>query len=71
MAQDVEEAQSTSRGPDMGNLVLILGDQFSRSSETLDGFDKAADALWMAEVQEDATHVWSYELRIALFLISP
>jgi len=38
----------------MRNLVLILGDQLSRESKALDGFDKAVDAVWMAEVQEEA-----------------
>ena len=55
----------------MRNLVLILGDQLSRESKTFDGFDKAVDAVWMAEVQGEATHVWSYKPRIALFLILP
>lgn len=55
----------------MRNLVLILGDQLSQESKAFDGFDKAADAAWMAEVQEEATHVWSHKLRIALFLTLP
>ena len=55
-------------GRDMRNLVLTLGDQLSRESKAFDGFDRAADAVWMAEVQEEATHVWSHKLRIALFL---
>jgi len=52
----------------MRNLVLILGDQLSRESKALDGFDKAVDAVGMAEVQEEATHVWSHKLRLTLFL---
>ena len=55
----------------MRNLVLTLGDQLSRESKALDGFDDTEDAVWMAEVQGEATHVWSYKPRIALFLILP
>ncbi|MDW8106579.1 MAG: cryptochrome/photolyase family protein [Armatimonadota bacterium] len=50
------------------NLVLVLGDQLDRRSAALDGFDPAHDAIWMAEVAEEATHVWSHKARIALFL---
>jgi deoxyribodipyrimidine photolyase-related protein len=52
----------------MRNLVLILGDQLDRRSAALDGFDPACDAVWMAEVAEEATHVWSHKARIAIFL---
>lgn len=52
----------------MRHLVLILGDQLDRRSAALDGFDPACDAVWMAEVQEEATHVWSHKARIAIFL---
>ncbi|MDM7460318.1 MAG: cryptochrome/photolyase family protein [bacterium] len=52
----------------MRNLVLILGDQLDRRSAALDGFDPAHDAVWMAEVAEEATHVWSHKARIAIFL---
>lgn len=52
----------------MRNLVLILGDQLDRNSAALDGFDPACDAVWMAEVAEEATHVWSHKARIAIFL---
>ncbi|MCS7273056.1 MAG: cryptochrome/photolyase family protein [Fimbriimonadales bacterium] len=50
------------------NLVLVLGDQLDRRSTALEGFDPAQDAVWMAEVAEEATHVWSHKARIALFL---
>ncbi len=50
------------------NLVLVLGDQLDPSSAALDGFDPAHDAIWMAEVAEESTHVWSSKPRIALFL---
>ncbi|OYT73270.1 MAG: cryptochrome/photolyase family protein [Armatimonadetes bacterium CP1_7O] len=52
----------------MRNLVLILGDQLDRRSAALDGFDPTCDAVWMAEVAEEATHVWSHKARIAIFL---
>ncbi|MCS7190926.1 MAG: cryptochrome/photolyase family protein, partial [Fimbriimonadales bacterium] len=52
----------------MRNLVLVLGDQLDPSSAALDGFDPACDAVWMAEVAEEAEHVWSHKARIAIFL---
>jgi deoxyribodipyrimidine photolyase-related protein len=50
------------------NLTLILGDQLDRDSAALDGFDPTCDRIWMAEVVEESTHVWSHKARIALFL---
>ncbi len=50
------------------HLVVVLGDQLDRHASALDGFDPASDAIWMAEVREEATHVWSHKARIALFL---
>ena len=50
------------------HLVIILGDQLDARSSALDGFDPAQDVLWMAEVAEEATHVWSAKQRIAVFL---
>ena len=38
------------------------------TSAALDGFDPKLDAVWMAEVAEEATHVWSHKARIVLFL---
>jgi deoxyribodipyrimidine photolyase-related protein len=52
----------------MRNLVLVLGDQLDASSAAFDGFDPARDAIWMAEVREESTHVWSHKARTALFL---
>lgn len=49
-------------------LVLVLGDQLDRNSAAFDGFDPALDAVWMAEVMEESTHVWTHKARIALFL---
>ena len=50
------------------HLVLVLGDQLDRSSAAFDGFDAARDTVWMAEVAEESTHVWTHKARIAVFL---
>ena len=50
------------------NLVLVLGDQLDRRSAAFDGFDRACDRVWMAEVAEESTHVWTHQARIAVFL---
>lgn len=52
----------------MRNLILILGDQLDATSAVFDGFDARRDAVWMAEVSEEANHVWSHKARIVLFL---
>jgi deoxyribodipyrimidine photolyase-related protein len=49
-------------------LVIVLGDQLDLDSTALDGFDPKSDAVWMTEVAEEATHVWSHKSRIAVFL---
>ena len=49
-------------------LVVVLGDQLDLEAAAFDGFDPAQDAVWMAEVDEESTHVWSSKQRIALFL---
>jgi len=50
------------------HLVLVLGDQLDLDAAAFDGFDPAQDAVWMAEVAQESTHVWSSQPRIALFL---
>ncbi len=50
------------------SLVLVLGDQLDAQSDAFDGFDPKLDAVWMAEVAEESTHVWTHKARIALFL---
>jgi deoxyribodipyrimidine photolyase-related protein len=50
------------------NLVIVLGDQLNADSAAFDGFDPAQDAVWMAEVAEESTHVPSTKPRIAIFL---
>ena len=56
----------------MRRLYIILGDQLDRDSLIFDGIDHDVDmdndCFWMAEVREEATHVWSHKQRIALFL---
>ncbi len=52
----------------MRNLVLVLGDQLDAKSAAFDDFDKRRDAVWMAEVAEESTHVWSHKARIVMFL---
>jgi deoxyribodipyrimidine photolyase-related protein len=49
-------------------LVVVLGDQLDLDAAAFDGFDPGQDAVWMAEVEEESTHVWSSKQRIALFL---
>lgn len=50
------------------HLVVVLGDQLNRSAAAFDGFDGSQDLVWMAEVAEESTHVWSSKQRIAMFL---
>ena len=49
-------------------LVIVLGDQLDLDASGFDGFDTATDAVWMAEVAEESTHVWSGKPRTAVFL---
>jgi deoxyribodipyrimidine photolyase-related protein len=53
---------------ELRNLVLVLGDQLDVNAAAFDDFDAARDAVWMAEVAEESTHVWSSKPRAALFL---
>jgi deoxyribodipyrimidine photolyase-related protein len=57
-----------SPGSGTRHLVLVLGDQLDAGSAAFDGFDARRDAVWMAEVDEEAVHVWSTKARIAVFL---
>ena len=49
-------------------LIIVLGDQLDLEASAFDGFDASVDAVWMAEVAEESTHVWSSKPRIAMFL---
>jgi deoxyribodipyrimidine photolyase-related protein len=53
---------------ELRSLVLVLGDQLDLEAAAFDGFEPQLDAVWMAEVAEESTHVWSSRPRIALFL---
>ncbi len=50
------------------HLVLVLGDQLDRGAAAFDGFDPALDAVWMAEVDAESTHITSSKQRTVLFL---
>lgn len=50
------------------DLVIVLGDQLDHNSAAFDGFDAGRDAVWMAEVSGESTHVFSHKVRIAFFL---
>jgi deoxyribodipyrimidine photolyase-related protein len=62
--------QRTEHRPLRGRrrIVLVLGDQLDLHAAAFDDFDPATDAVWMAEVAEESTHVWSAKPRTALFL---
>ncbi len=49
------------------NLILVLGDQLDLRSAALNTLDPELDAVWMAEVDQEATHVWCHKMRIAFF----
>ena len=53
---------------ELRSLVIVLGDQLDLESSAFDGFDATHDAVWMAEVSEESTQVWSGKARIAMFL---
>jgi deoxyribodipyrimidine photolyase-related protein len=53
---------------ELRHLVLVLGDQLDLDAAAFDGFDARHDAVWMAEVDEESTAVWSSQPRTALFL---
>ncbi len=50
------------------HLLVVLGDQLDLQASCFDTADAQHDAVWMAEVAEESTHVWSSKPRIALFL---
>ena len=52
------------------NLVIVLGDQLNADSAAFDEFDSERDVVWMAEVDEESTHVWTHKARIVMFLAS-
>lgn len=48
-------------------LYLVLGDQLDRQSPVFRKMNPKKDAVWMAEVEEEADPVWSHKMRIAFF----
>ena len=52
---------------ELRSLVVVLGDQLDLEASAFDGFDAGCDAVWMAEVAEESTHVASSLQRTALF----
>ncbi len=62
------EPASSGQGSRLRSLVVVLGDQLDLDAAAFDGFDPAQDLVWMAEVDEESTHVWSSKQRIAMFL---
>ena len=53
---------------ELRSLIVVLGDQLDLDAAAFDGFDAAADTVWMAEVAEESTHVWSSKPRSVMFL---
>ncbi len=51
-----------------GRLIVVLGDQLDLEAAAFDGFDTRSDTVWMAEVAEEASHVWSSKARTVMFL---
>ncbi|WP_373531348.1 cryptochrome/photolyase family protein [Vampirovibrio sp.] len=45
-----------------------MGDQLTLNNPALNTLDPTSDLIWMAEVAEESTKVWSHKARIALFL---
>jgi len=54
--------------PGLRSLVIVLGDQLDGDAAAFDGFDAQLDAVFMAEVDQESTHVWSSKQRTAVFL---
>jgi len=63
-----EESISTSNDHQVRHLVIVLGDQLDAGSAAFDGFNRQVDVVWMAEVDEEAEHVWTTKPHIAIFL---
>lgn len=54
--------------PELRSLIVVLGDQLDLDAAAFDDFDAGLDVVWMAEVAEESTHVWTSKPRIAMFL---
>lgn len=51
----------------MRTMILVLGDQLDADASILSEVDPDQDTIWMAEVSEEATQVWSHKTRLVLF----
>ncbi len=58
------------RVAELRDLIVVLGDQLDFDAAAFDGFDSGLDAVWMAEVVDESTHVWSSKPRTVMFLAS-
>jgi len=56
------------KSPQIRSLYLVLGDQLTTNSSFFEDYDSTKDVIWMAEVKEEATHVWTHKARIVMFL---
>ena len=54
--------------PKLRNLIVVLGDQLDLEASAYDNFDARVDAVWMAEVADESTRVWSSRPRTVMFL---
>ena len=57
-----------AESPQVRHLIVVLGDQLDAASSALADVDPARDVVWMAEVDEESTHVSSSKQRIVVFL---
>lgn len=66
-AKKHEKWASTNIPSKVRNLVVVFGDQLDPSSSVFDDFDPIQDCVWMAEVDHEATYVWSHKFRLVFF----
>ncbi len=64
----LRQSRSPANDQSARHLILVLGDQLDAKSAAFDGFDRQADVVWMAEVAEEAEHVWTTKPHIVIFL---
>lgn len=53
------------RVAELRSLILMLGDPLNLVAAAFDAVDAAGDAVWMAEVPDESTLVWSSMPRCA------
>lgn len=63
------EGRSATRSRSAGcrRLVLVFGDQLDENLAAFEDFDPSVDRVWMAEVDHEATYVWSHQARLVFF----